>query len=209
MDATLTKKANELAKEFACQATTLEELNEVMRALMKTALERMLNTELDAHLGRVSSTGIQPPDEIVAATGTDSATDAAGGSSKARNRRNGTSPKTIQGDMGRLPLAIPRDRDGTFKPLLLGKYQRRLPGFDEKILALYAKGLTTRDIQDIVKEFWLSAVHVESCVCGWLKRSRIRSRKWRKLVIPKACHKMVRKPRLKPSVGPLLERFVK
>jgi putative transposase len=138
MDATLTKKANDLAKEFAGQATTLEELNEVMRALMKTALERMLNTELDAHLGRVSSTGIQPPDEIVASTGTDSATDAAGGSSKARNRRNGTSPKTIQGDMGKLPLAIPRDRDGTFEPLLLGKYQRRLPGFDETILALYA-----------------------------------------------------------------------
>ena len=154
MDATLTKKANDLAKEFAGQATTLEELNEVMRALMKTALERMLNTELDSHLGRVSSTGIQPPDEIVAATGTDSATDAAGGSSKARNRRNGTSAKTIQGDMGRLPLAIPRDRDGTFEPLLLGKYQRRLPGFDEKILALYAKGLTTRDIQDIVKELY-------------------------------------------------------
>lgn len=154
MDATLTKKANELAKEFAGQATTLEELNEVLRALMKTALERMLNTELDAHLGRVSSTGIQPVDEIVAATGADCATDAAGGSSKARNRRNGTSPKTIQGDMGRLPLAIPRDRDGTFEPLLLGKYQRRLPGFDEKILALYAKGLTTRDIQDIVKELY-------------------------------------------------------
>ena len=89
MDATLTKKANDLAKEFAGQATTLEELNEVMRALMKTALERMLNTELDSHLGRVSSTGIQPPDEIVAATGTDSATDAAGGSSKApRGSRN-------------------------------------------------------------------------------------------------------------------------
>ena len=151
MDATLTKKANDLAKEFAGQATTLEELNEVMRALMKTALERMLNTELDAHLGRVSSTGIQTPDEIVAATSTDSTT---GGSSKTRNRRNGTSPKAIQGDMGRLPLAIPRDRDGTFEPLLLGKYQRRLPGFDEKILALYAKGLTTRDIQDIVKELY-------------------------------------------------------
>ena len=60
-----------------------------------------------------------------------------------------------------------------------------------------------------VYKFRLSAIHVESCVWGWLKRSRMRSRKWRKLVIPKACHKIVRKPRLKPSVGPLLERFVK
>ena len=60
-----------------------------------------------------------------------------------------------------------------------------------------------------ISEKRLSAIHVESCVGGWLKRSRMRSRKWRKLVMPKACHKMVRKPRLKPSVGPLLERFVK
>lgn len=56
--------------------------------------------------------------------------------------------------MGKLPLDIPRDRNGTFEPQLIGKHQRRLAGFDEKILALYAKGLTTRDIQDIVKELY-------------------------------------------------------
>lgn len=154
MDATLTKKANDLAKEFAGQATNLEELNNAMRSLMKTALETMLNTELGAHLGRAL-----PPDnnvtdapEMVAET--DCTTTAVEGTSKPRNRRNGTSPKTIQGDLGKLPLAVPRDRDGTFEPLLLGKYQRRLPGFDEKILALYAKGMTTRDIQEIVKELY-------------------------------------------------------
>jgi transposase-like protein len=53
-----------------------------------------------------------------------------------------------------LPLDIPRDRDGTFEPQLIGKYQRRLAGFDEKILALYAKGMTTRDIQDLVQELY-------------------------------------------------------
>ncbi len=151
MDAMLTKKADALAKEFAGQATTLEELNDAMRTLMKTALESMLNTELDVHLGRTSEAD---NNEIAAAETAglpDSPTD---GSAKPRNRRNGTSPKTIQGDMGKLPLAVPRDRDGTFAPLLLGKYQRRLPGFDEKILALYAKGMTTRDIQEIVKELY-------------------------------------------------------
>lgn len=62
--------------------------------------------------------------------------------------------------MGRLPLEIPRDRNGTFEPQLVGKHQRRLAGFDEKILArptcgqCPAKGLTTRDIQDIVKEIY-------------------------------------------------------
>ena len=138
MNAILTKKADELAKEFAGQATTLEELNSAMRALMKSALESMLNTELDVHLGRASLSGQASLAENTQADAaeqgalTGSTTGAADGSSKPRNRRNGTSPKTIQGDLGKLPLAVPRDRDGTFEPLLLGKYQRGLPGFDKK-----------------------------------------------------------------------------
>lgn len=145
MDAMLTKKADELAKELAAQATTLEELNGVMRSLMKTALEKMLSTELDVHLGRSSGAGAA------------AAQDTAGENTAAappRNRKNGFSTKTIQGDQGKLPIDVPRDRDGTFEPQLIGKHQRRLAGFDEKILALYAKGLTTRDIQDIVKELY-------------------------------------------------------
>jgi len=70
------------------------------------------------------------------------------------NRRNGRSHKTVQGDQGELTIATPRDRDGTFEPQLIAKHQRRVPGFDEKILALYAKGMTTRDIQDIVRELY-------------------------------------------------------
>ena len=70
------------------------------------------------------------------------------------NRRNGHSPKTVQGDLGELTLDTPRDRDGTFEPQLIPKHQRRVPGFDEKILALYAKGMTTRDIQEIVQELY-------------------------------------------------------
>jgi len=149
MDAMFTKKADELAKELATQATTIEELNGVLRSLMKTALERMLNTELEVHLGRCSSaaTAALAAENEVAQNGTV-------GSAKPSNRKNGCSPKTIQGNLGKLPLEVPRDRDGTFEPQLIGKYQRRLTGFDEKILALYAKGLTTRDIQDLVKELY-------------------------------------------------------
>jgi putative transposase len=55
------------------------------------------------------------------------------------NRRNGRSRKTVQGDVGGVTLNTPRDRDGTFEPQIVGKHQRRVPGFDEKILALYAK----------------------------------------------------------------------
>src|SRR5205809_7304801 len=108
MDAIVMKKANELAEELAGRATTLEDLNGVMRSLMKSALERMLNTELEVHLGRgsspVAATPAAPPiPEAVEAP-------------RRRNRKNGTSPKTIQGDMGKLPLDIPRDRNGTFEP---------------------------------------------------------------------------------------------
>ena len=60
----------------------------------------------------------------------------------------------MQGDQGELTLATPRDRNGTFEPQLIAKHQGRVPGFDEKILALYAKGMTTRDIQDIVRQLY-------------------------------------------------------
>jgi putative transposase len=146
MDAELTKKADELALELARGANSLDELNGVMRSLMKTALERMLDTELNVHLDRVS--------DETAATELSAEAVETDQPPKPRNRKNGSSPKTVQGDMGKLPLDIPRDRNGTFEPQLIGKHQRRLAGFDEKILALYAKGMTTRDIQDIVKELY-------------------------------------------------------
>ena len=150
MDAMLKKKSEELAMEVATQATTMEELNGVMRSLMKTALEKMLNSELEVHLGRVpngvAQTLVEAGDGLPAGSNNDA--------SPPRNRKNGFSPKTIQGDLGKLPLEIPRDRRGTFQPQLIAKHQRRLAGFDEKILALYAKGMTTRDIQEIVKELY-------------------------------------------------------
>lgn len=73
-------------------------------------------------------------------------------SKKGPNRRNGRLKKTVRNETGDLTIATPRDRDGTFEPQLIEKHQRWVPGFDEKILALYAKGMTTRDIQEIVQE---------------------------------------------------------
>ena len=89
--------------------------------------------------------------ESAAETG---ATRSAGGKGGRRNRRNGTSTKTVQGEPGRMTIATPRDRNGTFEPLLIPKYERRLAGFDEKILAMYAKGMSTRDIQELVKTLY-------------------------------------------------------
>jgi transposase-like protein len=132
---------------MAGQATTVEDLNGLMRLMMKSALERMLDTEMDVHLGRRPGVGESLAGETPPAAEPTSA--------KHRpNRRNGRSQKTVQSDQGELTIATPRDRAGTFEPQLIGKHQRRVPGFDEKILALYAKGMTTRDIQDVVRQLY-------------------------------------------------------
>jgi putative transposase len=143
MDANLLSKAEDLAGEIAGQARTLDDLNGLMRTMMKSALERMLDTEMDVHLGRKAV----PAMAAAAAIAGEPAP-------RARNRRNGHSRKTVGGDVGEVTLATPRDRNGTFEPQLIGKHQRRLAGFDEKILALYAKGMTTRDIQEVVQELY-------------------------------------------------------
>ncbi len=71
-----------------------------------------------------------------------------------RNRRNGQSQKTIKGEFGEAKINIPRDRNGAFEPLLIGKGQTRFNGFDDKILSLYARGMTTRDVQAQLQDFY-------------------------------------------------------
>jgi len=140
MDEELQSRAEQLAEEFASSATTINELSGLMRLMMKSGLERMLNTEMDVHLGRKGVT--------------ESAEQAAEEAKRSGNRRNGRSKKTVQGELGEVTIATPRDRNGTFEPQIIGKHQRRIPDFDAKILALYAKGMTTRDIQELVQELY-------------------------------------------------------
>lgn len=97
--------------------------------LKKALTERILNAEMDHHLS-------QPEEE---ASG---------------NHRNGNSGKTVLTDSGAVDLEIPRDRQGHFEPSLIRKYQRRLPGFDEKVVAMYARGMTTREIQAHLEELY-------------------------------------------------------
>jgi transposase-like protein len=113
----------------------------------------MLDTEMDVHLGRKKLPG-DTHSSTVDAPATEPPSPPISELKRSRNRRNGHSSKTVQGDLGELTLDTPRDRHSTFEPQLLPKHQRRLPGFDEKILALYAKGMTTRDIQDIVQQLY-------------------------------------------------------
>ena len=70
------------------------------------------------------------------------------------NSRNGTSAKTMKGEFGKMPLAVPRDRNGTFEPQIVGKGQRRFEGFDHAIISLYARGLTTREIEGHLLEIY-------------------------------------------------------
>jgi putative transposase len=142
MEETLQFKAEQLAGDIAAQAQTLDDLNGLIRTLMKSALERMLDTEMDVHLGRKAVAALPPTDN------------AALGATPSSNRRTGHSQKTVRGELGAITLDTPRDRHGTFEPQLIAKHQRRLSGFADKILALYAKGMTTRDLQDIVKELY-------------------------------------------------------
>ncbi len=154
MDGSLQSRVEVLAREIAGQARTIEDVNGLMRLMMKSALERMLDTEMDVHLGRRPVAKSSGESAVFAAPPTESPAAETGPPKKVSNRRNGRSKKTVRNETGDLTIATPRDRDGSFEPQLIEKYQRRVPGFDEKILALYAKGMTTRDIQEIVQELY-------------------------------------------------------
>lgn len=112
---------------------TAEEIDAAGRRLKKALMERMLGGELSHHLG-------YPP----------------GGTKPAEttNHRNGTSAKRVLTDDGPVAIEIPRDRNGTFEPQLIPKHARRLAGFDDKVLALYARGLPVREIQQFLAEIY-------------------------------------------------------
>jgi transposase-like protein len=151
MDATLERKVEELAHEIAGDAKTIQDVNHVLRLMMKSTLERMLDTEMDVHLGR--RPGCLEDAQLPERKDKEASKDD-GEKKRLGNRRNGRSSKTVQGELGEFEIATPRDREGSFEPQVIEKYQRRVEGFDEKILKLYAKGMTTRDIQEVVQELY-------------------------------------------------------
>jgi putative transposase len=97
--------------------------------LKKALSERILSAELDDHLETESTEG-------------------------AVNRRNGSSRKTVLTGTSKVTLAVPRDRAGTFDPKLIAKYQRRFPDFDDKIISMYARGMTVREIRGHLEELY-------------------------------------------------------
>jgi len=105
----------------------------IFKQLTKALIERCLTAELETHLKAEKA-------EIEA--------------NNPKNRRNGHSKKTIKGEFGEAEIAVPRDRNGEFEPLIVKKGQTRFNGFDDKILSLYARGMTTRDIQEQLQDLY-------------------------------------------------------
>ena len=125
---------SEILDQFVGQGPlTSEELDAAVRRFKKAIIERALGGELTHHLGYPSG-GTKPDDTT--------------------NHRNGTSGKTVLTDDGPLAIDVPRDREGSFEPRLIAKHERRFTGFDDKVLALYARGMTVREIQGFLAEMY-------------------------------------------------------
>ncbi len=119
------------AREAAKSIKTESDLNDFRQMLTKVTIETALNAELDGHLGYDKHE-----------------------KSTSDNSRNGTSSKTLRTEDGQFELETPRDREGSFEPKLVKKHQTRFASMDDKILSLYAKGMTTREIVATFKEMY-------------------------------------------------------
>ena len=133
-EAPLAPVPSEILDQFVRQGPiSHEELEVAVRRFKKAIIERALGGELTHHLGYTPG-GTKPDDTT--------------------NHRNGTGGKTVLTDDGPLTLDVPRDRDGSFEPRLIAKHERHFSGFDDKIIALYARGLTVREIQAFLREMY-------------------------------------------------------
>nr|WP_315229124.1 IS256 family transposase [uncultured Albidiferax sp.] len=111
--------------------------NGLLNQLTKLLVEKALDTELTHHLGHARH------EAVANASG---------------NTRNGKSKKTLKGEFGELPIEVPRDRHGSFEPQLVPKHQTRWAGFDDKVISLYARGMTVREIQGHLQEMYATEV---------------------------------------------------
>ena len=132
--------SKELIDQFVTGPMTGQAVNAATVAFKKALIERALGAELGHHLGYAP--GAAKPEA-------------------ATNHRNGKSTKTVLTDDGPLRIDVPRDRQGSFEPLLIPKHERRFTGFDDKIIAMYARGMTVREVQGFLAEQYGTEVSPE------------------------------------------------
>ena len=132
-DAALPRIPSDWLDQVVTGPMTPEAVENVMRGFKKAVIERALGAEMSHHLGY--QPGTAKPEQST-------------------NYRNGNSGKTVLTDDGPLRIEVPRDRDGSFNPQLIGKHERRFTGFDDKIVAMYARGMTVREIQGFLGEMY-------------------------------------------------------
>ncbi len=138
--AALPKIPEELIDQFVTGPMTGEAVNAASMAFKKALIERAMSAELGHHLGYAA--GAARPET-------------------AANQRNGRSAKTVLTGEGPVRIEVPRDRDGSFDPILIPKHERRFTGFDDKIIAMYARGMTMREIQGFLLESYGTDVSAE------------------------------------------------
>lgn len=138
--AALPKIPNELIDQFVTGPMTGEAVNAASMAFKKALIERAMGAELGHHLGYAA--GAAKPET-------------------AANQRNGRTAKTVLTGEGPVRIEVPRDRDGSFEPVLIAKHERRFTGFDEYIIAMYARGMTMREIQGFLLESYGTEVSAE------------------------------------------------
>jgi putative transposase len=127
----------ELLDQLVKGPMTQGDLDTMFRSLKKAVIERAMNAEMTGHLGYGPGEA-KPEDQS--------------------NHRNGTSAKTVITDDGPIRIEVPRDREGSYEPQLIGKHERRFTGFDQKIISMYARGMTVREIQGYLLEMYGTAV---------------------------------------------------
>src|SRR5947199_10832525 len=125
--------SDEQLDEWLKGKRTPEDVNALLKQLTKAVVERAMQGEMNAHLGYTKH-------------------DPAGANSG--NSRNGFTHKTLTGEFGEVEIATPRDRNGQFEPQIIRKNQTRWTGFDDKILSMYTRGMTTREIQGHLEEMY-------------------------------------------------------
>jgi putative transposase len=131
--AALPQLSAQMLEELIPGPVTKEQFEDIFQNFKKAFIERALNAEMTHHLG--FEAGQAKPEGIT-------------------NGRNGSSAKTVITDSGSVRIDVPRERQGSFEPQLIGKHERRLTGFDDKIIALYARGMTVREIQGFLAQMY-------------------------------------------------------